>query len=61
MAFVEETDARILAAAYEVMTVANRVFLEATEAYINVLKTAELLEFSKQNVLTQEKISTKLS
>ncbi len=55
-AFVEETDARILAAAYEVITVANRVYLEALEAYINVLKTTELLSFSKQNVMTQEKI-----
>ncbi len=55
-AFVEETDARILAAAYEVITVANRVFLEASEAYVNVLKTRELLEFSKQNVMTQEQI-----
>ncbi len=55
-AFVAETDARILAAAYEVITVANRVYLEAVEAYINVLKTQELMEFSKQNVLTQEKI-----
>ncbi len=55
-AFVEETDARILAAAYEVITVANRVYLEAVEAYINVLKATELLEFSKQNVMTQEKI-----
>lgn len=54
--FVEETDARILSAAYEVITVANRVFLETIEAYINVLKTRELLEFSKENVMTQEKI-----
>lgn len=55
-AFVEETDARILSAAYEVVTVANRVFLEAVEAYINVLKARELLAFSKQNVMTQERI-----
>nr|WP_320192291.1 TolC family outer membrane protein [uncultured Desulfobacter sp.] len=55
-AFVEETDARILSAAYEVVTVANRVFLDALEAYINVLKTRELLAFSQQNVLTQERI-----
>ncbi len=55
-AFVAETDARILAAAYEVITVANRVYLEAVEAYINVLKTQDLMEYSKQNVLTQEKI-----
>ncbi len=55
-AFVHETDARILAAAYEVLTVANRVFLETTEAYLNVLKTRELLALSRENVLTQEKI-----
>ena len=55
-AFVEETDARILSAAYEVVTVANRVFLEAVEAYINVLQARELLAFSKQNVMTQERI-----
>ncbi len=55
-AFVNETDARILAAAYEVANVANRIFLETTEAYIQVLKTRKLLEFSEENVLTQEKI-----
>lgn len=55
-AYVDETDARILAAAYEVVTVANRVFLKAAEAYIDVLKARELLEFSWQNILTQEKI-----
>ena len=55
-AFIEETDARVLSAAYEVITVANRVFLEATEAYVNVLKTKKLLEFSEINVATQEKI-----
>lgn len=55
-AFVRETDARILAAAYEVLNVANRVYLETTEAYLNILKTREMLELSKVNVLTQEKI-----
>jgi len=55
-AFVEETDARILAAAYEVENVANRVFLETAEAYIQVLKARKLLKFSEENVLTQGKI-----
>ncbi len=55
-AFIEETNARILSAAYEVVTVANRVFLETVEAYINVLKARELLAFSKQNMITQERI-----
>ncbi len=55
-AFVNETDARILAAAYYVADVANRIFLEAVEAYIQVLKARQLLKFSKENVLTQEQI-----
>jgi adhesin transport system outer membrane protein len=56
MAFVAETDARILAAAYEVANVANRIYLETTEAYIQVLKARRLLKFSEENVLTQGKI-----
>ena len=55
-AFVNETDARILAAAYEVLNVANRVYLEAAEAYVNVVQARELLKLSEENVLTQEKI-----
>jgi len=55
-AFVGETDARILAAAYEVLNVANRVYLETTEAYLNVIQAVELLRLSEENALTQEKI-----
>ncbi|MCP4118078.1 MAG: TolC family outer membrane protein [Desulfobacteraceae bacterium] len=55
-AFVHETDARILSAGYEVLTVANRVYLQTAEAYLNVLKTRELLALARENVLTQEKI-----
>lgn len=55
-AFVNETDARTLAAAYEVLTVANRVYLETAEAYVNVIQAIELLKLSEENVLTQEKI-----
>ena len=55
-AFVDETDARIQAAAYEVLTVANRVYLESAEAYINVVKTTQLLQIAKENLLTQERI-----
>lgn len=55
-AFVNETDARILSAAYEVENVANRVFLETAEAYIQVLQARQLLKYSEENVLTQEKI-----
>jgi len=54
--FVNETDARIMASAYEVATVANQVYLDTVEAYINVIKARELLVFSEENVLTQEKI-----
>ena len=55
-AFSQETDARILAAGYEVLNVANRVYLDTAEAYINVLKARELLEIARANVNTQEKI-----
>lgn len=55
-AFVGETDARINAAAYEVLTVANRVFLDTSETYINVVRASELLKISEKNVLTQERI-----
>ncbi len=55
-AFTNETDARILSAAWEALTVANRVFLDTTEAYINVLQAREMLEISQANVATQEKI-----
>ena len=55
-AFVDETDARIKAAAFEVLTVANKVYLETAEAYINVLKTKELLKIAEQNAYTQEQI-----
>ncbi len=55
-AFVDETDARIKAAAYEVLNVANRVYLETAEAYINVVRAVELLKIAKENALTQERI-----
>lgn len=55
-AFVKETDARIQAAAYEVLNVANQVYLDAAEAYINVIKSRELLKIAEENSLTQEKI-----
>lgn len=55
-AYVDETDARIKAAAYEVLNVANNVYLSTAEAYINVVKAAKLLDIAKQNAITQEKI-----
>ena len=54
--YVKETDARILSAAYEVLNVTNRVFLDAAESYLNVLRASELVKLSRENVLTQEKI-----
>lgn len=56
LAYVDETDARIKAAAYEVLNVANRVYLDVSEAYINVVKTSRLLEIAEKNALTQERI-----
>jgi len=55
-AFVKETDSRIQAAAYEVLTVANHIFLETAQAYIDILLATELLEYSKENVNAQEQI-----
>ena len=55
-AFVKETDARVQAAAYEVLTVANQVFLETAEAYIQVLQARELLAYAGENANAQESI-----
>jgi len=55
-AFVAETDARILAAAYDVLDVANNVYLACAEAYINVVKARDLLQIAEENALTQERI-----
>lgn len=55
-AFVDETDARIHAAAFEVLNVANRVYLQVAEAYITVIKTRNLLTIAADNSLTQERI-----
>lgn len=55
-AYVAETDARIKAAAYEVLNVANSSYLESIEAYLNVVKSRKLLEIANENALTQERI-----
>ncbi len=55
-AFVKETEARIKAAAYNVLKIANDVYLETAEAYINVVKNRDLLAIAEENALTQEKI-----
>jgi adhesin transport system outer membrane protein len=55
-AFVKETDARIQAAAYEVLNVANTVFLSIAESYISVLQARTLLAFAEENVHAQESI-----
>jgi outer membrane protein, adhesin transport system len=54
--FVDETDARIKAAAYDVLDAANRVYLDTVEAYINVVRAKELLKIAEQNAYTQEQI-----
>ena len=55
-AFVNETDARIHAAAFEVLNVANGVYLDVAEAYINVVKSRNLLSIAEANSFTQERI-----
>ncbi len=55
-AFIHETDARILAAAYETLNVANTVYLATVESYIQVLQARKMLELAQDNMLTQEKI-----
>lgn len=55
-AFVDETDARIHAAAYEVLNVANKTYLNVAEAYINVIKSRNMLKIAEENALTQERI-----
>jgi adhesin transport system outer membrane protein len=54
--YVKETKARAMAASYEALDIANKVFLSTTEAYINVLKEAELVHLYGDNVLTQAQI-----
>ncbi|VFQ45161.1 outer membrane efflux protein [Desulfoluna butyratoxydans] len=55
-ATVRETDARILSAAYEVLNVSNRVYLDTAEAYLGVLQAKEMLALAKKNVATQKQI-----
>jgi adhesin transport system outer membrane protein len=54
--YVEEVRARKMAAAYEVLNVANEVFSDSTEAYLGVLKERELLKLYMDNVYTQAQI-----
>lgn len=55
-AYIDETEARINSAAYEVLTTANQIFLQTAEAYINVLKAREEVNIAKGNVATQTRI-----
>ncbi|PLX68840.1 MAG: hypothetical protein C0602_08325 [Denitrovibrio sp.] len=53
---VNETKARVKAAAYEVLNVANKVFEGVVESYINILKELALLQLSENNIYTQAQI-----
>ncbi|WDP85580.1 MAG: TolC family protein [Desulfobacter sp.] len=55
-AFVDETEARIKSAAYDVLNTANTVFLNVAEAYVNVLNAREQVAIAEKNVLTQARI-----
>jgi adhesin transport system outer membrane protein len=54
--YIKETQNRVKAAAYDVLNTANTVFLNTTEAYLEILKNVELVELARQNVLTQAQI-----
>lgn len=54
--YVDETRARVLAAAYSAADTANNIFNEATEAYLNVIKERELLKLAEENVYIQAQI-----
>jgi len=54
--YMDETKARAMSAAYHTLDVANTVFLNTAEAYLNVLKEKELLELAAENVYTQARI-----
>ncbi|MGE4317632.1 MAG: TolC family protein [Deferribacterales bacterium] len=54
--YVNETKARMVAAAFDVMNTANTVFLATSEAYLSVLQERELLQIASDNVQTQAQI-----
>jgi adhesin transport system outer membrane protein len=54
--YVDETKARVMAAAYEVLNVANTVFNQTVEDYLQVLQNKELLKLAEDNVYTQAQI-----
>ena len=53
---VNETKARMKSAAYEVLNVANKIFIGTVEAYLNTLMEYELLKLTQDNVNTQTEI-----
>lgn len=53
---VRETKARAMAAAYDVLNTANKVFLASSEAYVKVLMEKELLDTAYENVTVQAQI-----
>jgi adhesin transport system outer membrane protein len=55
-AYIDETEARIKSAAYDVLNTANTVFLNVAEAYVNVLNAREQVDIAEKNVLTQARI-----
>jgi len=54
--YVRETQARAMSASYDVLNVANKIFLAASESYITVLQEKELLDIALENVTTQAQI-----
>jgi len=54
--YIDETEARIKSAAYDVLNTANTVFLDVAEAYVNVLNARDQVGIAEKNVLTQARI-----
>ncbi|WDP89259.1 MAG: TolC family outer membrane protein [Desulfobacter sp.] len=54
--YIDETEARIKSAAYNVLNTANTVFLGVAEAYVNVLNARDQVAIAEKNVLTQARI-----
>lgn len=54
--YVDETKSRMMAAAYQALDTANKVFEDTVESYLKVLKERELLKIAEKNVYVQAQI-----
>ncbi|PLX68906.1 MAG: hypothetical protein C0603_04255 [Denitrovibrio sp.] len=54
--YVDETKAMVMSTSYNALDVANSVFLQTSENYLNMIKERELLKLANDNVYTQAQI-----